>query len=105
MAGNRVQARIDALRAIIKAGGKNGSLDTPEKVAEFDKKQDISFQEHYAYQNAQSVAHATGLLTLDEAQIIYQALGEVGSEKNGGWAKGTDLATKVAVTMLMAEIL
>lgn len=67
--------------------------------------QGIDFQEHFAYQNAQAHAHASGKLTMEEAQVAYIALGEVWSESNEGWAKGTDLATKVTVTRLVAELL
>ncbi len=102
---NRIADRIVVLREIIAAGGKDGSLNTPEKLKAFEDANAITWEEHFAYQNAQSRAFAMGRLTLEEAQICYNALGEVGSEKNGGWAAGTDLATKVAVTMVMASIL
>lgn len=67
--------------------------------------QEIGFQEHAAYQTQQSRAFASGLLTLEEAQLVYQALGESYTDSNEGWAKGTDLATKVTVVRLMGELM
>lgn len=66
---------------------------------------DVTFDEHYQYQNIQAEMHAGGILPTDAAQIIYTALGEIGSAKNGGWAAGTDLATKVVVTQVIGELL
>lgn len=102
---NRVTAQAAKVRSVIAAGGKNGALDTPAKVAAFEAAQAIDFSEHVAFQNTQSKAFACGILTLDEAQTVYASLGEVGSQDNGGWADGTDLATKVTVTKLMGELL
>lgn len=65
----------------------------------------IDFQEHFAYQTAQSRAFAMGRISQDEAQLIYASLGEIGSDSNGGWAEGTTLATKVAVTKVMLELI
>jgi len=65
----------------------------------------VTFGEHFAYQNAQARAHVSGKLSTDEAQIIYIALGEVGSQDNGGWASGTDLATKVVVTLTIGQLI
>lgn len=86
-----VQERIDAADA--------------ETMSKLDDEMAVSFEEHFAFQSAQARAHAMGKLTTDEAQVIYVALGEVGSPSNGGWASGTDLATKVTVTMLMPKLL
>ena len=78
---------------------------TEEKRKGLDENCAISFDDHFAYQNAQARAHAMGLLTPDEAQIVYRALGEVGSDTNGGWANETDTTTKVVVTRLIGELL
>jgi hypothetical protein len=74
-------------------------------IAKLDETLGVTFEEHFKFQQLQSQAHVTGKLTTDEAQIVYVALGEVGSTKNGGWAAGTTLATKVVVTQLMGELL
>lgn len=81
------------------------NLTDADKLETFEREMDISFQEHFAFQNAQARAHASGKLTTEEAQIVYVSLGEVGSDSNGGWAQATDLATKVVVTMLMGELM
>lgn len=87
----KMQSRIEAL--------------TPEKRANLDAGMAVEPFEHAAFQNAQAHALAAGNLTFDEAMVIYRALGEVGSSRNGGWASGTDLATKVIVTQVMGELL
>lgn len=86
----KVRPRIDALDAT--------------KRDELDAGMAIEFAEHFAYQEGQARAHVSGTITADEAQIIYASLGEVGSASNGGWAVNTDLATKVVVTQIMAEL-
>lgn len=95
---NRVLNAIDAARVALTG------VPAPQ-AADLDAAMAVTFTEHYAFQDAQARAHASAKLTTDEAQIIYGALGEVGSVANGGWAAGTDLATKVTVTRLMGELL
>lgn len=90
--------------AVAKAQTKLDTLE-PAAVAELDSTLAVEFDEHFAFQRAQSHAHAAGIITADEAMIVYRALGELGSSKNGGWAAGTTTATKVAVTMAMGELL
>lgn len=77
-------------------------IDTYEQL---DKNLAVDFSEHFQYQQLQAEAHAMQLLSPEAAMIVYNALGEVGSDENGGWASGTDLPTKVVVTQLMAELL
>lgn len=77
----------------------------PEQLAKVDANLAVDFVEHFEYQRLQSTAHAAGELPTDDAQLLYFALGEVGSEKNGGWAAGTDTATKYVVTRVIEEIL
>lgn len=88
----KVQAQIDAK---LDEAGRKG----------LDEAMDVSFEEHFKFQQLQSQAHAMQNLTTDEAQIVYIALGGVGSPSNGGWAADTSLATKVVVTQLMGELL
>ena len=59
--------------------------------------------EFVQYQNLQAQAHAEGVLTTDEAQTVYIALG--GEVFNPDWPDGTSLATKTAITQLMGELL
>ena len=95
---NRITRHIAGVRA------KFDAL-TPKQQTELDATMAVEFNEHFGFQQAQARAHAEGKLTTDEAQIVYIALGEVGSPDNGGWAAGTDTPTKVSVTMLMGELL
>ena len=95
---NRIEAAIERTMP------KVWALDEAKKAA-LEKNCAITFEEHFAYQNAQARAHAMGILTPEEAQVVYMALGEVGSEANGGWAQGTDTTTKVVVTRMIGELL
>lgn len=95
---NRVAQHVASIRERVAA------LE-PEAAAKLDAEMAVDFGEHFAYQEAQARAHVSGQLTSDEAMIVYVALGEVGSSANGGWAKDTDTATKVTVTMLMGELI
>jgi hypothetical protein len=92
---NRVQTAIDGIDAAIKA-----KKVSPENLAELDKSLNISLGEYVAFQNAQSQAHAGGILTLDEAQAVYGILGTGPDTFNS-----RPLATKMAITKLMAELL
>lgn len=94
---NRIAQHIASLRPRIDAL-------TPEARASLDASMAVEAFEPFAYQEQQARAHVSGKLTADEAMIVYRALGECGSASNGGWASGTDLATKVSVTMLMGEL-
>ena len=89
---NRVLVAIERVRA-------------NPKLSQLEGKMAIDFQEHHAYQNAQAAAHAGGKLTLEEAAIVYRALGEWRNEANEGWSEGVDLATKVVVTQLIGELI
>jgi hypothetical protein len=95
---NRIATAISNLAPRVDA------LD-PEAHSRLDASMAVDAGEHFAYQNEQSRAFVGGKLTRDEALIVYNALGEVGSESNGGWASGTDLTTKVVVTKLMGELI
>ncbi|HEU5112107.1 MAG TPA: hypothetical protein VFU96_02250 [Acidimicrobiia bacterium] len=87
----KVQERIDRL--------------SDDARAKLESTTDITFDEHFQFQETQARFHAMEIINQEEALIVYGALGEVGSQENGGWAEGTDLATKIVVTQLMAELL
>jgi hypothetical protein len=95
---NRVATMIDRMRPRVAA------LDA-EAAKRLDEDMAVDFSDHFAYQEEQARAHVEGKISLDEAQICYIALGEVGSNKNGGWDQDTDTATKVTVTKLIGELL
>ncbi len=102
---NRVEAHAATVREAIANGQKVDGSGPIGDTAALDRELALTFEEHFAYQNAQARAHASGLITPDEARTIYRALGEVGSETNGGWARGTDLALKVTVTTVMGQLI
>lgn len=102
---NRIALAIDKTRATLASGQRldgAGPID-PSAVARLDKSLDNGLDEWFAYQTAQSRAHAMGVLTTEEAQVIYRALGGE-APGPGGWAAGTDLATKVVVTKVLGEL-
>lgn len=93
--------RLTRRYAVVKE--RFAALD-PEAQAKLDSEMDVTFEEHFAYQQEQARAHASGILETDEALIVYAALGEVGDPENGGWSEGTDTPTKIVVTLLMGEL-
>ena len=84
-----VQPRLDAL--------------ADDAREEFERGMDVTTAELCHWQERKSLAMMEGKLTQAEAQAIYAALGHGGP--NGGWPTGTDLATKVAVTLVMGKVL
>ena len=99
---NRIATYITMVRA------KQAEIGEPLNGGTWEEAEndlDIDHLERIAYQNAQAQAFASGVLTQDEAMIVYRAIGEVGSSKNGGWTAGVDYATKVAVTNLVGQLL
>jgi hypothetical protein len=98
LTGTRLSRMISEAREKVKALDDAGRKRVDDGMA-------INGMEHFKFQEMQAESHATGMLTPEAAQIVYVSLGEVGSQKNGGWAAGTDTATKVIVTQLMGELL
>lgn len=94
---NRVQHSIALVRS------QFASLSA-DKLADIDDKLALDFTEHFDYQEVQARAHASGELSTEEAQIVYAALGEVGSVSNGGWSAGVDTATKYAVVLTIEAL-
>ena len=86
-------------------GAAKGVPISPLVYRALEENSRIDFTEHAAFQDTQAWAHASGIISYTEAQIVYNALGEVGDEWNGGWDVGTDLATKLVVQQLMMELL
>lgn len=86
-------------------GGVNTKTGVPFDVEAVDKNWDITVEEHFAYQQTQAAAHASGIISLEVAQIVYHALGEVMSSKNGGWTAGITTARKQAITQLIGELM
>jgi hypothetical protein len=57
-------------------GGKNIKTGVPFDAAEVDKNLDLTFEEHFTFQNVKSRAFVDGTISQDVANIIYEALGE-----------------------------
>ena len=101
---NRVEDYAARLRVRFEAGDGNRTEDcTPG--GSLEQKQALTFEDHFGYQQAQAKACVTGKITTEEAQTIYNALGECVSEANGGWSEHVDLALKVTVTNIVGELL
>jgi hypothetical protein len=101
LTGERLSGMIAGSREKCKAV----AASDPEKLAEIDKTLDLTFEEHFKFQELQAQNHAAGVLTTEAAQIVYASLGESMSSSNGGWTAGVDTATKFIVTQLMGELL
>ena len=96
--GGRVAEAIAAVANSL-TGHSSETLDTLERVCVIDG------IEHFAYQEAQTRAHAAGRITHGEALVVYAALGASWSPDNGGWSDEVDLPTKIAVTKLVSELM
>ena len=101
---NRIEEYANGIRSRLETGNVNRPEDcTPG--GSLEQKQALTFEDHFGYQQAQAKACVTGKITTEEAQTIYNALGECVSEANGGWSEHVDLALKVTVTNIVGELL
>ena len=100
---NRVLFAIERRRAQLAAGIKPDGSPLTGDTAKVERSLRNSFAEHAHYQDLQARAFVTGKLTQEEAQTIYHALGATPSPD--GWAQGTDLAAKIIITQIMAELM
>jgi hypothetical protein len=99
---NRITEHAAKLRTIIAdkhAGGHGAVMDDLEVTLAIDA------SEHFAFQEAQARAHVEGKLSMEEALVIYDALGEIPTSKNGGWQPHVDLALKATITQTITELL
>jgi hypothetical protein len=97
---NRVLAAIERQRDLINRGVKPDGTPITGDLQELERSLALTPVEVVAYQNAQARAHVTGVLTTDEAQTIYVAIGE-----GGDWSDRADLATKIVVTQVIGELI
>lgn len=93
----RAQKRIDAF------GGESGMGMNGKPIASLHETNALTLADFLAFQNLQASAHVMGRITTEEAMTVYHALG--GEAFIGDWPKGTSLATKIAITRLMGELL
>jgi hypothetical protein len=103
---NRVLAHAETVRAAIRSGQKADGTGPVGDLEKLDRDMAITPVELFAFQQAQAKAHATGVLSTEEAMTVYAALGgDYGSSPaNGGWGEDADLAIKVTVTTLMGQL-
>ena len=76
-----------------------------ESLERLDEGMALSFSDHVGYQEAQVRAHASGRITMAEAQTVYLALGNGMSSKNGGWQEHVTLPLKLAITQVVGELI
>ena len=101
---NRIKDLIGRNEARIeKLGGENGIGLNGKPLALQHDAMKLIMSEFIQFQILQASAHAQGILSTAEAQTIYIALG--GERFQPNWPKGTSLATKVAITQIMGELL
>lgn len=94
---NRVALAITAMRERVAAL-------SPETAGELERSTALSPAERIVYLDTQANAHATGSISLEEANMLYEAL-HFGGTTNNGWNHGTDLATKIVVTQVIGELI
>lgn len=90
---NRIESAIIRMREIL-------ATKPADVIQRLTATCDITINELVKYQELQSQAAASGVLSTDEAMIVYRGLG-----KSGQWPKRTDLASKLVITQLMLELL
>lgn len=96
---NRITAALKRVEEVLKTADE-------EKIKRLTAASTLSSQEFFAYQQQQSQAHASGILTLDEAQMVYRVLGgEFQRNTKDGWPKDTKLAMKIVVTQFMGQLI
>jgi len=88
---NRITAAAEQIRSMTL---------TPEQIHAAHDIAQLGPGEGPVYQTLQARAHAAGLLTAEEAQTIYAALGG----EMATWAESADWALRVVVTKTLAEL-
>lgn len=61
----------------------------------------ITAEEHRKFTLVYEKAHSNSVLNDQESSVFAMALGDRRSFTNGGWTRGTDVATKAAVTQIV----
>jgi len=95
---NRLQERISSIQARIDGG------DIPqEKLDELEKNLSTSTSDLIEYQNVQALAHASGKISFEEADMVFNLLGR-NAPSQEKWDR-LSMAERVALTQMMAELL
>ncbi len=102
---DRITPAIERQRAAILAGVRvdTGEPIDPAALAPLEKGLENSLTEVFAYQNLKSRAQLAGIISVEEAIVIYNALGRE-TPSASGWAADADLATKVVVTSVLGSL-
>lgn len=95
---NRITSAVSKIENQI-AGRLERGETTAAALDELGRKLDLSITEWALFQDKKSLAFAGGRLTLDEAQVIYCALGASPADFNC-----QSIALKVVLTKTFAEL-
>jgi hypothetical protein len=96
---NRITTAIDKMKTQIEGRIKAG-LTTKAKVKETNKTLDMNIAEHARFQTLKSLAFASGKLNQDEAQTIFNLLGNTVSVFNK-----QPIHVKYVLTRLFGELI
>jgi hypothetical protein len=96
---NRIAAAIETMRRQIQDRIAAG-LITSEKVEQTRRSLDMEPGEHVRFHELKSLAFTEGLLTFDEAHLLYRLLGGTPDVFNTH-----DAATKAVLTSVFGEML
>lgn len=96
---NRIQNAIDKIERSITGKIINGEI-SKEEVERLKSSFDMTISEHWRFQELKSLAVMDGRLSLDEAQYVYNLLGNAVSRFNK-----QSLGVKVTLTQLFKELL
>jgi hypothetical protein len=94
---NRVLAAIERRRKVL-IKEKGAAKEVLDKL---HKDLDLSFEEYVVFQDTKSLAQMHGKITLEEAQTIYNYLGESGPDN----FNKQPLEVKVVLTMMFQELM
>jgi hypothetical protein len=96
---NRIAAAIETMRRQIQDRIAAG-LTTPEKVEQTRRSLDLDPGEHSRFQELKSLAFLRGILSLEEADLVFRLLGATPDTFNAH-----DAATKAVLTQTLRELL
>lgn len=91
---NRIQSAIDRMTETVKNKGL-----PQERLDEMSKSLDMPLEDFCKFQEMKSAAMLDGTLTLEEAQTVYNLLGETPDTFNG-----RTLAEKYVLSQLLSEL-
>lgn len=96
---NRILLSIDKMEKQINSRIVEG-LISKQNVEDQSRLLDLSTEEHAIFQNQKSLAQQSGVLTLDEANTVYQLLGGTNTVFNK-----QPVHVKYVLTKLLSELI